>query len=243
MADNEESPLTRTEISTAVGGLGWRYLMGALGTAVTTGSLARSVELVERAVAACGPDADGHLWADVRADRAVLTLHTRSAASVTPLDLRLAGRISAAITAAGGRTDPCLSDPATVGPASGEVPGHAVQIVEIGIDALSIPAIRPFWRAILAYTDESGTSGPTDPLVDPARQSPTIWFQQMDQPRPQRNRIHFDIAVPHDEALRRIEAALDAGGVLVSDHRAPAFWVLADIEGNEACITTWQGRD
>jgi 4a-hydroxytetrahydrobiopterin dehydratase len=25
--------------------------------------------------------------------------------------------------------------------------------------------------------------------------------------------------------------------------RAPAFWVLADPEGNEACITTWQGRD
>src|SRR6185437_11114663 len=24
---------------------------------------------------------------------------------------------------------------------------------------------------------------------------------------------------------------------------APPFWVLADPEGNEACITTWQGRD
>ena len=24
---------------------------------------------------------------------------------------------------------------------------------------------------------------------------------------------------------------------------APAFWVLADPEGDEACITTWQGRD
>ena len=28
------------------------------------------------------------------------------------------------------------------------------------------------------------------------------WFQQMDEPRPQRNRIHFDISVPHDEARR-----------------------------------------
>ena len=25
--------------------------------------------------------------------------------------------------------------------------------------------------------------------------------------------------------------------------RAPAFWVLADPEGNEACVCTWQGRD
>jgi 4a-hydroxytetrahydrobiopterin dehydratase len=27
------------------------------------------------------------------------------------------------------------------------------------------------------------------------------------------------------------------------DTRAPAFWVLADAEGNEACVTTWQGRE
>jgi 4a-hydroxytetrahydrobiopterin dehydratase len=65
----------------------------------------------------------------------------------------------------------------------------------------------------------------------------------MDEPRPQRNRIHLDVSVPHDEAPRRIDAALAAGGVLVSDAEAPAFWVLADAEGNEACITTWQGRD
>jgi 4a-hydroxytetrahydrobiopterin dehydratase len=64
----------------------------------------------------------------------------------------------------------------------------------------------------------------------------------MTESRPQRNRIHLDISVPHDEAPGRIEAAIGAGGVLVSDSRAPAFWVLADAEGNEACVTTWQGR-
>jgi len=25
--------------------------------------------------------------------------------------------------------------------------------------------------------------------------------------------------------------------------QAPAVWVLADAEDNEACVTTWQGRD
>ena len=65
----------------------------------------------------------------------------------------------------------------------------------------------------------------------------------MDEPRPQRNRIHFDISVPHDQARDRIAAALDHGGRLLSDAGAPAFWVLADAEGNEACVTTWQGRD
>jgi hypothetical protein len=103
--------------------------------------------------------------------------------------------------------------------------------------------IRPFWKAVLGYADEAGAEGPEDPLVDPVRQGPAVWFQQMDRARSQRNRIHIDISVPHDEAPRRIEAALAAGGRLVSATRAPAFWVLADLEGNEACVTTWQGRD
>ncbi len=41
----------------------------------------------------------------------------------------------------------------------------------------------------------------------------------------------------------RMQAALAAGGTLVYDAEAPAFWVLADREGNEACLCTWQGRD
>ncbi|MEJ7720470.1 MAG: VOC family protein [Ilumatobacteraceae bacterium] len=69
------------------------------------------------------------------------------------------------------------------------------------------------------------------------------WFQQMDEPRPQRNRIHIDVTVPHDVAEQRIGDALAAGGTLVSDARANAFWVLADPEGNEACVCTWQDRD
>jgi 4a-hydroxytetrahydrobiopterin dehydratase len=64
----------------------------------------------------------------------------------------------------------------------------------------------------------------------------------MDEPRDQRNRIHLDVVVPHDAADERLAAALDAGGHMVSDAHARAFWVLADAEGNEACICTWQDR-
>jgi 4a-hydroxytetrahydrobiopterin dehydratase len=116
--------------------------------------------------------------------------------------------------------------------------------LEIAIDAIDIDVVLPFWRAVLGYVDE-----PTPPgrqviaVIDPARIGPPFWFQQMDEPRPQRNRIHLDVTVPHDEADDRITAALAAGGILVSDAEARAFWVLADPEGNEACITTWQDRD
>ena len=75
-----------------------------------------------------------------------------------------------------------------------------MQVIEVGIDALAAAAIRPFWRAVPGYADEPGQSGPWDGLVDPRGQGPAVWFQRMDAPRPQRNHIHFDVSVPHDEA-------------------------------------------
>ena len=95
----------------------------------------------------------------------------------------------------------------------------------------------------MAYTDEAGRDDPEGGIVDPTGQLPDIWFQQMDAPRPQRNRVHFDITVAHDEAEARVRSAVAAGGRLVDDSFAPSFWVLADLEGNEACVCTWTGRD
>jgi 4a-hydroxytetrahydrobiopterin dehydratase len=98
----------------------------------------------------------------------------------------------------------------------------------------------PFWRAVLGYRDRGDS--PED-LIDPHGRGPSFWFQQMDAPRPQRNRIHIDVWVPHDQAEARIAAALAAGGHLVTDEHAPAWWVLADAEGNEACVAPWMSRD
>jgi 4a-hydroxytetrahydrobiopterin dehydratase len=117
-----------------------------------------------------------------------------------------------------------------------------VQGIEIAVDAMDIAAVRPFWQTVLDYVDEPG-AGPEDALVDPLGQGPPVWFQQMDAPRPQRNRIHLDVSVPPDAAQARIAATLAAGGRLLSDEEAPAFWVLADPEGNEVCVCTWEGRD
>ena len=232
-ADDSGRQPTRREISDATESSGWRYILGVLRTAVRVGSLAQGAEVTAQAVAAVGADADETLSIDVRRDSVVLTLQTAATASVTRHDIAAARRISEALLGLGLQTDPDVE----------AAPRRSVQVLEIAIDATDIAAIRPFWKAVMGYGDEAGRSGPEDPLVDPVGQGPAIWFQQMDTPRPQRNRIHFDVSVPHDEAQGRIRAALDAGGSLVSDAWAPAFWVLADSEGNEACVTTWQGRD
>ena len=114
---------------------------------------------------------------------------------------------------------------------------HAAAAVEIAVDASDIGAVKPFWKAVLGYVDAG-----EDVIADPDRIGPPVWFQQMDEPRPQRNRLHVDVTVPHDVAQARVAAALDAGGTLVTDRWAKSFWVLADAEGNEACVCTWQDR-
>ena len=221
--------LSRPEASAAVEGLGWRVVLGTLLVSVPVDSLAGGLEVAAIAARACGDDADGHLRVDVRADRVEIAIHTRSNARHTAADVALASAVTAALVDAGH----------PIAPASGRRP---VQMLEIAIDALDIAAIRPFWAAVFGYVDEPGTDG-TNGMIDPARQGPTLWFQQMDEPRPQRNRIHFDIAVPHDDAERRIAAAVAAGGRVLSDDAARSFWILADVEGNEVCVCTWQDRD
>jgi len=49
--------------------------------------------------------------------------------------------------------------------------------------------------------------------------------------------------VAHDQAENRVRDALAAGGTLVDDSHARAFWVLADAEGNEVCVCSWLDRD
>ena len=234
---NEADPrLTRQEISAAVSGLGWRLILGALQTYVLVASLADAVQVIASVSSVAGDEAGPSLRADVRADRAVLTLQSPETGWVTSHELELARRISALVTGHGLKT---TAGDTTAGPLA----TRPVQGLEIAIDALDIAAVRPFWQAVLGYVDEPGQDEPPNGLVDPVGQGPAIWFQQMDAPRPQRNRIHFDVWVPDDEAAGRIAATLAAGGTLRSDAEAPAFWVLADAEGNEACVCTWQGRD
>ncbi|MGN7779204.1 VOC family protein [Mycolicibacterium sp. 22603] len=226
-----EVPVARQDISTAVDPLGWRLILGSLITHVAVDSLTTAVRAAESAVHAAGADAVGHLRIDLCDDRVVLRLQDRSAGTITEHDLRLVGRITGALSDAGWVT--FAGDAAT-----------PPQVLEIAIDALDIASVRPFWRAITGYADlPDATDLPPGAIVDPLGRGPTIWFQQMDSPRPQRNRIHLDIDMPPEHAAARIEAALAAGGRLVSAAAAPAFWVLADAEGNEACICTWQGRD
>jgi len=218
--------LTYEAAQSAVDARHWRVVLGALRASFRTGTFVRGVELVRR-IAELAEEAGHHPDVDLRYPRVRVVLTTHDAGGLTAKDVDLASAISAVADELGIDGEP-------------ERPGS----LEIAIDALDIPAVLPFWRAVLAYRDEVVPDvGATPALVDPDGIGPAVWFQQMDAPRPQRNRVHLDVDVPHDVATDRVAAAIAAGGRLVSDRRAPAFWVLADAEGNEACVCTWQGRE
>jgi 4a-hydroxytetrahydrobiopterin dehydratase len=220
----------RSEASDAVSPLGWRLLMNDLQTTVPVKSLDEAVRLSSRLVEVIGDEADAHLRIDVRPDLVSLTLQTAAVANVTRRDVQLAHAITEVLPEFGLQNSP------TAGP-------RPNQVLELAIDTMDMAVIRPFWLAVLGYGDEPSYAGEPNSVVDPRGQGPSIWFQQLDEPRTQRNRIHFDVTVAHDEAAPRIEAAIEAGGMLLSDAEAPSFWILGDADGNEICVCTWQGRD
>lgn len=211
---------TSTQVSESAGLEDWRVLLRTLQASFRTGSMANGIRFAT-GIGLTADAANHHPDLTITYSRVHVLLTTHETSGLTNRDVDLARTISALAAEFGITAEP-----------------NAVAQLEIAIDALDIPAVTPFWEAVLGYKpDRNGD------IVDPYGRAPAFWFQQMDTRRPQRNRIHFDITVPHDVAEQRIAAALAAGGTLVSDERAPAFWILADPEGNEACICTWQARD
>ncbi len=107
---------------------------------------------------------------------------------------------------------------------------------QFGIDAADVPAVRAFWSAVLGYRYDRRASV-TD-IYDPRRLDPEFFFQQIDAAdqdrRQQRNRIHFDLLIPHDQAQARLDAAVKAGGQIVAE--AHGRYALTDPEGNELDI-------
>lgn len=187
------------------------------------GEAARLVEAIDR----LEPVADHPPDVDVRGDGVTVRLVTRSAESygMSRLDVEVARAISTAARGLGLAADPSQIQSFLV------VPG-----------APDTAAVMPFWRAVLGYVPRPDS--PDEDLVDPHDRGPGFWFEQMDQPRADGGgAIHVAVWVPPEEAEARVRAALAAGGRLVRDDFAPAWWTLADAAGNEADVATIRGRD
>ncbi|MFG2915471.1 VOC family protein [Kitasatospora sp. NPDC048298] len=201
----------------AVGLEDWRVVGEGACAYFRTGSFAVGARFVQ-AISEIPGVGDDHPDVDVRQAGVLVRLITITDDyyGLTERHIELARRISAVAQALEVPADP-----------------SAVQTVQVTVDALAGPDVVAFWRALLGYQERAGSG---EDLIDPHRRGAPFYFQRMDSPRPQRNRVHVDVWVPYDQAEARIAAALAAGGRLVNDADAPSNWVLADPEGNEACV-------
>ena len=196
----------------------WRFAAGALHAEFECGSFEIGARLVA-SIADAADRSDHHPELALRYPGVVrVDLSTHDAGGVTDLDVALALEVSRLAAAADATARP-----------------WATRVIELAIDTPDAGRIRPFWKVVLGY-DEA----PSGTLVDPARVGPPLWFRDIAMVRTERGRFHVDVSVAHDVAEARVAAALAAGGTLVTDARS--WWVLADADGNEACICTWQDR-
>ena len=133
----------------------------------------------------------------------------------------LAGNIQTAARELGASADPGLP-----------------RFAQLFLDAADVAAVRSFWIAALGYTRDRRAWN-TD-IYDPRRLNPVLVFQEIDtsetERRQQRNRIHFELAVPSDVAQTRLAAIVAAGGQLLD--QSEGRWRVADPEGNEMVIVS-----
>ncbi|HET9060795.1 MAG TPA: 4a-hydroxytetrahydrobiopterin dehydratase [Acidimicrobiales bacterium] len=223
--NNERATLTAEEVRQA-GIDDWRQMRAQIKARFRTGDFVTGLALVN-AIGEAAEAANHHPDITLTYTDVIVELSSHDVHGITDRDLDLARRISA-----------CAAELGIEADVSG------LTQLELGLNTGHGEELAPFYAALLGVDIVRGEP------VDKSGQVPTIWWQDphdTDQslalPEQQfQQRWHFDVWVPQDEAPHRLQAVLDAGGRLVSEVAAPAYWVVEDADGNRSCICTPAGR-
>lgn len=219
-----DGPATLSENDIEQAGLeDWRVLFTALHARYKTEDFATAVKLVKK-IGKAAEKANHHPDVDLSYGQVDVRLSSHDAGGVTERDVDLARQITGFASDIGAEPAP-----------------RELSVIEIALDTPAYDDVKPFWAAVLGYATSKSHA---EELNDPDGTRPTLWFQKADKATGEvQQRFHVDVRVPPEVAEDRVRKALDAGGTLVDDERAPTVWVLADEHGNRACVTTWLGRD
>jgi 4a-hydroxytetrahydrobiopterin dehydratase len=193
----------------------WVVLHGGAVAAYDVGSLPEASALASDITEVPGVAGSGALL--TLADRRVTVRLTRGIELLEPHHVGLAQAISEVARRHGAVAD-----------------RGAVQEVQLAVAARPGDLDVGFWRAVLGYDTLADDNG-----VDPLGHGSTVWMQDLDPAKPLRHAMHVDVSVAREHAVRRLEAAVAAGGRVVEDSEAPAWWVLSDRAGNRVCIASW----
>jgi len=207
---------------------GWtllqHYGIHGLETRIHTESFAAGLGLVA-AIGQAAEELDRPADLDLRRARVDVRLigdgDGSGGSGVTEADVRLARRISEFAAEAGAEAE-CAS----------------LAHLELALDSPDWTEIGPFWAAVLD-TEVVGDGDWAD-VGDRHQELPMIWFQRSGREEP-RQRWHHDLWIDPAQLQPRIDAALAAGGQLIS-RDAEKSCILADPQGNKVCLSSWHGR-
>jgi 4a-hydroxytetrahydrobiopterin dehydratase len=211
-----EKRMTAHAFHAADGVEDWRVLYWGAYAYYRTRSFAEGASFVSQIAEAA--EATGH-FPDVDIRPGGVTVRTFSSrdGGLSPRDVELARRISAAAQELGLESDP-----------------SQVQAVGIAVAQDADADVRPFFAAAFGYEN----LGEED-AIDPHRRGPHLWFHELNPPKSGRGRIHIDVSVPADQAESRVNAAVAAGGRIADDSHAPEWWTLASPENHGVDIAAW----
>jgi len=193
----------------------WVVLHGGAAAAYDVGSIADASALASEITQVPGVADSGVLL--TLSDRRLTVRLTRGVGFLEPHHIDLARAISEVARRQGAVAD-----------------RGAVQEVQLAVAARPGDLDVDFWRAVLGYDTLADDNG-----VDPLGHGSTVWMQDLDPTKPLRHAMHVDVSVAREHAVRRLEAALAAGGRVVEESDAAAGWVLSDRAGNRVCIASW----
>jgi len=215
-SSNDRTWITPAEFHRAADVSDWRVTATGPQAVFAASSLAAAADLVAPIVAAAErtgilPDID------VRPEAVVVRVPNRTDDGIPAAATVFAAAVSQAAAERGLTADPSRA-----------------QAIGIYVAQHSEADVRPFFTAALGYDP----FGDTD-AVDPLRSGPQLAFNPITGDVPSRGRTHFDVFVPADQAQARVDAALAAGGRLVDDSHAPAWWSLASPDNHGVDIASW----
>jgi 4a-hydroxytetrahydrobiopterin dehydratase len=191
----------------------WVVLHGGATAAFRARSMTEAASLATAVAAAPGIEAAGAVLT-INGSRLTVRL-TRDLWRLEPEHIELARAVSA-IARSHGATPERTS----------------IQEVQLAIAAKSDAIDKAFWEAVLGYTPLAD-----DNVVDPLGHGSTVWMQELDADKPLRHAMHVDVSVAREHARARLDAALAAGGRIVTESNE--HWTLSDRAGNRVCIAVW----
>lgn len=109
---------------------------------------------------------------------------------------------------------------------------HPARLARFWSEAVDRYVIRPYDDAEIARLAALGLTPEDDPTVMVDGPGPTLCFQLRQGPRPERNRVHLDLAVK--DRVAEIARLVALGARVVRE--AEGYSVLNDPEGNNFCL-------